>query len=208
MKTNSSQLTKLPKGVQKRGSPKKPSSRTLQKNSPKKKKSRRHPSYKDMIIESLSALPHKNATSFMALAKYLDENYSLPPGFRTRLKTALNKGIEEKVFMKMRNSYKLVEGNSTSNSPRKRISKNKKQKIKSPSKKTKSISSPVVSDVYKLFDISPSSESEATSSPSAISSCTSSKKRQREKERNDLDATQSDEEIIHRMKKRVKRKLF
>lgn len=151
----------------------------------KKKKTKtktRHPSYLNMIKEAVENLCQRNGSSLVAITKYLSTNYSLPEGFKARLKTTLKKGVEDCIFTKIRNSYKLSKKRTTTSSSSSRRASQSKSPLSVRRNKRRTVNS---------LDVpNPTNAMDSLCSP-----------------RDSYPTTESDEEIIQHRKKNVKRKL-
>ena len=134
----------------------------------KKKRGRKNTSksYSQLAFEAIKELGKANGSSFVAICRYIETNYTVPSSFQTHVMKGLEKAIEDGKVEKNKKSYKFAGSfKASSRSPSPKRSKSpgpKRSKSPSPSKKEKSPGATKGSRKKKADTSSPT-----TSSPSS-----------------------------------------
>ncbi|GBG80206.1 hypothetical protein CBR_g30573 [Chara braunii] len=70
--------------------------------------------YEEYILAAVSALKEKNGSSNSAIAKYIEDNHSVPPNFRRILASRLRSLTEEGKLIKLKQLYRLSDASFAS----------------------------------------------------------------------------------------------
>jgi len=92
----------------------------------RKPKTAKNPTYRQMILDALLQLQvtNKGGSSVSAIAKFIENKYSVVPSFRSRLQLCVKKGVTEGWLVQVRRSFKI--SSATKNSllkPKKPVDK-------------------------------------------------------------------------------------
>jgi len=163
------------------------------------------PTYEKMIFRALKHYGESTESSYIAICKFVANNYPVPDGYQRYIKVALKRAVEKGILLKIRASYRIsakgkaktarksrsksTSSRSASTSPRKKSSKSSKSDKSPKKRKASSASSPSPKKKErKSTSASPSpkksrstSNSTKSASPSPSPSSTPKKKERKSK---------------------------